>query len=147
MVTPILEIGAGYKTNYENVKLTPYHTLDHVKDFKPDFVANVEAMVGIVPKNTYNTIIATEVLEHVAEPDKVISNVFELLNAGGRFIITIPFWFGVHEKPWQKDFYRYTPSGIRYLLEKNKFRVELLETKGWRKNRPDNIFVVARKGF
>ena len=44
-----------------------------------------------------------------------------LLRPGGHLILTAPFFWPLHEEP--RDFYRYSPYGLRYLLEETGFEV------------------------
>jgi len=67
-----------------------------------------------------------QVLEHLSEPSRVISEIYRVLKPGGYLLLTAPMISQIHGEPY--DFYRYTKYGITYLLEKNGFEiVEVLE--------------------
>jgi len=70
-----------------------------------------------------DTILITSVLEHLEEPKRAIAECRRLLKPGGHMILTAPFIWPLHEQP--RDFYRYTPDSLRYLLGEAGF--ELLE--------------------
>ena len=74
---------------------------------------------------SFDTILSTQVLEHVEEFDKIFQELIRVLKAGGVLILTVPFCFEEHEKPF--DFRRFTSFGIRKLFEDNG--IELLEIK------------------
>ena len=65
---PILDAGCGYRNNYNEVKLQPYHTLDLCVDLNPTFIGDVTDM-NMIKDETYQTVIVTEVLEHVFDYD------------------------------------------------------------------------------
>ena len=73
---------------------------------------------------------ATEVLEHCAEPVKLLSEIGRVLKPGGFFFCTVPFVWPLHEVP--NDHYRYTPFALRKLLmEANFSEVQLKAHGGW----------------
>lgn len=67
-----------------------------------------------------------QVLEHLSEPSRVISEIYRVLEPGGYLLLTAPMISQIHGEPY--DFYRYTKYGITYLLQKSGFEiVEVLE--------------------
>ena len=73
------------------------------------------------PDNTFDSILASEVLEHVFNLEEILKELFRVLKPGGKVLITIPFAWNEHEAP--TDFGRYTSFGFRDLLERNGFAV------------------------
>ena len=67
-------------------------------------------------ENSFFGIITTAVLEHVAYPNKVVSEIHRVLEPGGFLYSEIPFLQAVHEGAY--DFTRYTLGGHRILLDK-----------------------------
>ncbi len=67
-----------------------------------------------------DTVLTTQVLEHVPEPLLMLREVRRVLRPGGKLIMTAPFVWGEHETP--RDFYRYTSYGLQYLLGRASFR-------------------------
>ena len=59
-----------------------------------------------------DTILATDVLEHLSDPDRFFASVARVLGPGGTLILGVPFLYWVHEAP--HDHHRYT----RFNLEK-----------------------------
>lgn len=58
---------------------------------------------------------ATETLEHVPNPDQFLAEARRVLTDGGRLLLTVPFSARWHYVP--HDYWRYTPSSLRNLLE------------------------------
>lgn len=73
-------------------------------------------LAGGVPLRTgaVDTILISDVLEHLVDPADLLSECHRLLEPGGRLIGNVPFMYGLHEEP--HDHYRYTEHGLRHLL-------------------------------
>ena len=125
----LLDIGCGVKP-YEKL-FSPFvsehigldynetiHNKDHIDMFSTVYNIPVE-------DNLFDTILCSEVLEHLKEPDKAIEEANRVLKKNGYAIYTVPLFWHLHEEP--KDFYRYTKYGLKYLFEKNGF--EIVEIK------------------
>ena len=70
--------------------------------------------------DSFDLILATEVIEHIDQPDKVLKEFFRILKPGGTLIVTVPFSWPEHEQPF--DFKRYTQYGLKNLLINNNFK-------------------------
>lgn len=70
---------------------------------------------------TFDSIVCNQVLEHVFEPNKFLSEVARVLKKDGRVLLTVPFVWDEHEQP--NDYARYSSFGLKYLIEKNHFDV------------------------
>ncbi|MFN8707241.1 MAG: class I SAM-dependent methyltransferase [Planctomyces sp.] len=76
----------------------------------------------------FDTILLSDVLEHIAEPHRLCAEMARILRPGGKCLLNTPFFYWLHEVPF--DFYRYTEFGLRNLLEKAGFRILLLKPTG-----------------
>lgn len=76
-----------------------------------------------------DTILLTEVLEHLPEPLHVLRELQRILKPHGVLILTAPLFYNVHGAPY--DFFRYTPDGLRVVLEQSGFRVVELRPQGY----------------
>lgn len=124
----MLDVGCGtkpYKDVFNDVVDAHIGT-----DFPSTISANKEyknvEVYSILPnlpfKNeSFDTLLATEVLEHVSEPSDAFWEFNRILKTDGILILTTPQSWGLHERP--HDYYRYTEYGLNYLAEKNNFKV------------------------
>lgn len=73
-------------------------------------------LTGGVPfrSESLDTVIASDVLEHLREPADFLVECHRLLRPGGVLLGNVPFLYWLHEEP--HDYYRYTEHGLRYLL-------------------------------
>lgn len=72
--------------------------------------------------NFFDTVLCTNVLEHVANAGKAFSEIGRVLKEDGVLIVAVPFLYPVHEAPY--DYYRYTKYGLEHQLKKNGFIIE-----------------------
>lgn len=84
-----------------------------------DVVADAYAIP--LPDGSVDTVLLTEVLEHLEDPRRALAECRRLLRAGGCLIATTPFSWPLHEEP--RDFFRYSPHGLRHLGESAGFDV------------------------
>lgn len=68
-----------------------------------------------------DTVLCTEVLEHVPDPDAVVAEIARVLRPGGIVLMTAPFVYPVHDK-W--DFFRYAPDGVSTLMRRHGLIVD-----------------------
>lgn len=77
--------------------------------------------------NSFDAALATEVLEHVFNPDQFLGEINRVLKPGGRLLLTCPFVWDEHSQPL--DYARYSSFGLTHLLQKNGFKaIELTKT-------------------
>jgi SAM-dependent methyltransferase len=134
----LLDVGCGkmpYKNHIiRNSKITNYTGLDietaiqYDKKIKPDYTWDGNVMP--FDNFSFETVFATEVLEHCPEPQKTLDEIFRVLKHEGVFFFTVPFIWNLHEVP--HDEFRYTPYSLTRLLKNSGFDfVEISPTGGW----------------
>lgn len=64
----------------------------------------------------FDVVLCTEVLEHVANPEEMIREIYRVLKNGGTGIVTIPWSARFHYQP--HDYHRYTPSMLAVLFSR-----------------------------
>ena len=69
-----------------------------------------------LPDGSIDAVWIQSVLEHVLEPDRVVSEIHRVLRPDGLVYSEIPFLQQVHEGPY--DFTRFTESGQRWLFRR-----------------------------
>jgi SAM-dependent methyltransferase len=118
----VLDAGAGAAPYRPLFAHCDYRTQDWPGSVHPgaraaDVVGDLHALD--VPDASFDAILCTEVLEHVAQPERVVAELHRLLADGGALLVTVPFVGPLHEEP--HDHYRYTSHGVRGLLERGGF--------------------------
>lgn len=78
--------------------------------------------------NTFDTVLCTNVLEHVENAELAVSEAFRVLRPGGHMLVSVPFLYPTHEAPY--DFWRTTHHGLRSVLERHGFRIEEMGAQG-----------------
>lgn len=68
-----------------------------------------------------DTVLCTEVLEHVPDPDGVIREIARVLRPGGVLVCTAPFVYPVHDA---YDFFRYSPGTVATLMRRHGLTVD-----------------------
>ncbi|MBP1681173.1 MAG: putative methyltransferase [Proteobacteria bacterium] len=126
-----LDIGAGkapYK-RYLEPQCEQYIITDcekthgHMfKDSKTNFVV-AEAMALPFGDAYVDTVVMTQVLEHVFEYEKALSEAVRVLKPAGVMLLSVPFIYQAHATPY--DFHRFSEYGLRTLLQ--KYGLEVVE--------------------
>jgi SAM-dependent methyltransferase len=73
---------------------------------------------------TFDTVLCTEVLEHLPDPQRGIDEMLRVLRDGGTLLLTTRFLFPIHDAPG--DYFRYTRFGLQHLLRRFE-DVEIVE--------------------
>jgi SAM-dependent methyltransferase len=115
----VLDVGAGDAPYRELFAAYDYRTTDWAGSFyTPGRAVDYVAPAHDLPldDDCVDAVVCTQVLEHVAEPVEALVEMRRVLKPGGRLIVTVPLTWYLHELP--HDYYRYTPYGLRYVMEK-----------------------------
>lgn len=82
--------------------------------------------------DTYDVVICEQVIEHVIDPCAAATNLRGLCAPGGHVIVSTPFLIKVHELPMygMRDYWRFTPRGLRALLERAGLEVDTVGSWG-----------------
>jgi len=92
-----------------------------------DHVVNLNEPLPF-PDNTFDTILLSDVMEHLSNPDLLWKEMYRILRAHGKVILNVPFFYKLHEVPY--DFFRYTEFALKNFAERNNFKIETLEPMG-----------------
>jgi SAM-dependent methyltransferase len=71
---------------------------------------------------SFDSVVATQVLEHVPRPGDFLAEIHRVLRDGGVLLLTVPFVWDEHEQP--RDFTRFTSFGVRRCVEEAGFDVQ-----------------------
>ncbi|MCL2289913.1 MAG: methyltransferase domain-containing protein [Bacteroidetes bacterium] len=77
---------------------------------------------------SFDTIILSDVLEHIVEPKQLFAEMFRILRPNGKILLNVPFFYWVHEAP--HDYYRYTQFALRKFAEDTNFNIIELSARG-----------------
>jgi SAM-dependent methyltransferase len=129
----LIDLGCGeapYKNKFRNISKYIGIDWDNSRhNTKADIISNLNEKIEL-PDNYADTALSLSVMEHLSEPEKFLKETNRVLKKDSYFIIQVPFQWWIHEQPY--DFYRYTPYGLKYLLEKSGFEVvEIKPTNGF----------------
>lgn len=128
----VLDVGCGrmpYRSLFENNPSVEYIGIDLPgSKYFPELIFNN----GNIPlqDNSLGAAFATEVLEHCAEPTKLVAEIYRVLKPGGYFFFTVPFVWPLHGLP--DDYWRFTPQSLKNILHDCNFnKVTLKAHSGW----------------
>jgi SAM-dependent methyltransferase len=120
---PYLEIYSGLVE--ENVCLD-WENSFHKSPFL-DLTADLNNPIPL-PDESFDTVLVTDVLEHISEPQRLVREIGRLLRNNGKAIIGVPFLYWLHEEPF--DYQRYSGYGLKHLCEQAGLQIVSLETYG-----------------
>lgn len=118
----ILDIG-GKKENKRGVFRPPlgdvecweYVNIDAAT--QPDWLAQADAIP--VPSNSYDIVLMSEVLEHLAEPEDALREAWRVLRPNGILVNAAPFLIPLHADP--DDYQRWLPAKYKRVLARIGF--------------------------
>jgi SAM-dependent methyltransferase len=127
----VLTIGAGGEVNlllnqYSKKNSFDLVSFDIEKKMMPDIMGDI--CTFDFKEEKYDYVVIVEVLEHLHSPHLAISNIKSILNKGGKIILTVPFIFPIHERPY--DYYRFTKYGLEFLF-KGFTNLKIKERNSW----------------
>lgn len=126
----------------EFFKLAKVQTLDIEQG--ADYWADIcDTNAILIPGNSFNIVICTEVLEHVANPFAAAVEISRILKPSGKAYITTPFNFRIHGP--LPDNWRFTIHGLKQLFSHmNILSIEEVTTEG-RDLMPIHYRLIAQK--
>jgi len=123
----VLDIGAGecpLRGKLESFGFD-YQSLDisQNQDGSIDYVARIDGELPgpLLCAGGFDLLVLTEVLEHVPDWRTAFQNLAKLLKPGGHCIITAPFFYMLHEEPY--DFWRPTDHALSCFAAGNGMEV------------------------
>ena len=140
---PVLDTCAGWEPNYYQ-PLFPgkKYIKQDMQDFDPpciDLICDVADMKPI-SSESIGLVLNLESLEHVPYPQRAIDEIHRVLRPNGLLILTTVMHFKIHRTP--KDYWRFAPDGMEFLL--SRFKILDCALEGDIK-RPKGIWVTAQK--
>lgn len=131
----LIDIGCGrmpYRKELEPL-VDSYIGVDHpqvskryISDHKPEVLADAKKLP--FRSDTFDIALLIQVLEHVDSPDKVIKEAARVLKPGGILIISLPFFYPLHDMPY--DFGRYTTTALKSFINGASLRLVKMKVQG-----------------
>lgn len=122
----VLEIGSmningGSREYVTSLRPAIYLGIDMRPGPGVDLVLEAKDAVGLFGRNTFDVVIATEILEHALRWREVMTAMKALCRVGGVMIVTVPRrGFRYHAHPF--DHWRFEPSDLEHLYADCEFR-------------------------
>lgn len=125
----MLDFGCGSKPFQEFFRVHQYVGVDTPRSGHDHTGESIDVIYDgktlPFPDRHFDSILSTEVFEHIFEPDDIVGELHRVLKKGGYMLVSTPFVWEEHETPY--DFARYSTFGIRHMLEKRGFEIIKLE--------------------
>jgi len=123
----VLDVGAGEVNRYgkyfkydEYIKMDPRH-VSHA-----DLVGSADNIP--LDSESVDSIVCTQVFEHLENPQKSAEEIYRVLKKGGYVLLTVPQMNELHEEPY--DFFRYTKFGLKSMFERVGFELVVVDQRG-----------------
>lgn len=119
----VLDLGSGE---------APYAGLfPHRRYVSADLVAgaDVRCDAATLPfaRRSFDLVLCTEVLEHLSDPEDALREIRRVVTDTGTLVLATPLTWGVHA---DRDFHRWTDTGLRRLLDRAGFTVVQMRARG-----------------
>jgi SAM-dependent methyltransferase len=125
----MLDVGCGLKPYEKDFEpyVEKYIGLEYFPDSgyrgnRADLCGDAAALP--LSDNSIDTILCTEVFEHLPDPENAMKEFARVLRPGGVLITTAPFAFPIHDA---YDFFRYSPDGLAIIMKRQGLEVENVE--------------------
>jgi len=123
----VLDVGAGEFNRYSGYfKYTEFVRMDPRHTKHADVVGSADNIP--LPDNSFDSVVCTQVFEHLEFPEKSAMEIYRVLKPGGHLLVTVPQMNELHEEPF--DFFRYTKFGLISLFGRAGFETVLVDQRG-----------------
>lgn len=113
---PYKEVFRDYVDQYYGIEYSPE---SGYRGNRADIAGDASELPFV--NESFDTILCTEVLEHVMNPEMVLAEFSRILKPDGVVIITVPFFYPIHDS---FDFFRYTDKGIAVIMKRYGLEIE-----------------------
>lgn len=125
----LLDLGCGKVPLYAAYK--PYVSAVTCVDWTGgdyiDFECDLSRPLPFINEQ-FDTIILSDVLEHIPEPQLLWREMARILAPDGKIIMNVPFFYWIHAHPF--DYYRYTNFALQRFVEGSELRLVSLNAIG-----------------
>ncbi|RPH31514.1 class I SAM-dependent methyltransferase [bacterium] len=129
----LLDLGCGFVPLYgiykdlvrENICVDWERTLHPSPHL--DYTCDLNSSLPL-PDGEFDTVLLTDVLEHIHDPACLWKEMARVLKQGGKLILGVPFLYPIHEAP--HDYFRYTEHALRLFCARSGLTLISLEAFG-----------------
>lgn len=123
----VLDVGAGEFNRYSKYfRYEKYVRMDTRVGNGVDLIGSADSIP--FPDSSFDSIVCTQVFEHLEFPEKSAREIYRVLKPGGYLLVTVPQMNELHEEP--NDFFRYTRFGLVSLFGRVGFEVVVQNQRG-----------------
>lgn len=108
----VLDVGAKQAPYKDDLGASEYRTLDIDPACAPDLCCDLHDIDA--PDESFDTILATEVLEHLHDPQRAVDEMHRLLKPGGVCLLSTRFLYEYHPDP--QDYFRFSEDALAHLF-------------------------------
>lgn len=95
-------------------------------DTRPDIFADAQQLP--LSADAVDHVLLLDVLEHLPDPDRCLTEIRRVLKPGGTLTIQVPFLYPLHDAPL--DFHRWTVHGLHSAAARHDFRIGMEQPVG-----------------
>ncbi len=123
----LLDVGCG-ECPYArcNSAVTQWIGFDADSNSSADITGSIYQLP--VESASFDTVLCTQVLEHLERPVDALRELHRVLRAPGKLILSVPQYWPLHEEP--HDFFRYTTLGLNSVVSACGFRLVEMKSQG-----------------
>ena len=121
---PILDAGGKAINNRGTFNIQDYHPRSDIFFINSDQTVDPDLCIDLAEykaKSVHNTIIFTEVLEHLFEPIPVLSSLHDACKHDGILVLSSPWLVPIHGDP--QDYQRWTLTKLQTTLKASGFSI------------------------
>ena len=129
----LLDLGCGqvplylaYKDFVEDITCVDWDHSFH-ENIHLDYTCDLTKTLPFA-NGSFDTIILSDVLEHIPNPDLLWNEIYRILAVNGVIIMNVPFFYMLHERPY--DYFRYTEFMLRRFVEASNLDLVLIDCIG-----------------
>lgn len=116
-----MDFGCGTKPYRKLFKVEDYVGVEIETEHKDNDIVYYDGQTIPFEDNLFDSIISSEVFEHVINIEDIVKELYRVLKKGGYMLVTVPFVYPRH--CWPNDYRRYTSQGLKKLLTDAGFEV------------------------
>ncbi len=143
----LLDLGCGHVPLYETYRdlvrdnvCVDWQRSPHASPYL-DLIVDLNERLPF-EDSLFDTVLLTDVLEHISEPMQLMCEIARLLRPGGKLILGVPFLYWLHEVP--HDYYRYTEYTLRRFCRRCGLTINEIEPYG---GLPEVLIDLTSKGL